>query len=670
MSTQKKHTTTLIDSKRKRAADVTQHPLELSSGAQDMLMFTYLTRLVSGLVWYVDPSDGVVVLDLTVLIMQSLGKTKSATKQIIQLQKIQSLENQTLRKFRAEGAGGRAKPVMTFTNAWEFLISRKGEIPQKLRAFSSRMIARIAGGDRTLAAEITERAATLDPNVRAVFMAGVPTDDSTIPLAPPDASTTTPLPSTAKRHKGDTDLIKIGADSEPLEYLAKRYAMVPAQANEAPTFQTLMHFLNIGVCAEKLLALVQLVNEQRLEMQEKAMALAHKQEIAVMRQASDDTVMKLRETRRTDAQLRAHVKEDFVGKMKEKRLDAKNQKQAGEMRAEADKRAAEVAAAADKRAAEVAAAADKRAAEAAAVAAVAVAAKWAADDRAAAAAAAADDRAAAAATAADDRAAAVVAAAVAAKVSDDLRTAAEAAKIHDREMAKLVFASDAKEKSVREANMGVKKAFRKEFNRSTKGTPFEHSLVSRCNKCDAYNAHFHSCDVFVPTDRARKPKVVCRTCSTPSHRAKHLAGTWMKRPVRDLQRDLTWIRECGLRNQGLCRSCEEGVDYMSFNAAHNVAASHGGPRSVENLRVSCFVCNNASGVEVFDKYAALERGVEVEDLPEMRDLDEAREIVRVAYEGKEVVPVHLLTEIECLYPGRKMVLNWIAQPPAFKAPAM
>jgi 5-methylcytosine-specific restriction endonuclease McrA len=574
MSTQKKHTTTLIDSKRKRAADEEmQHPPHLPTGAQDMLMFAFLTTLVSGLVWYVDPSDGVVVLDLTILIVQSLKKTKSAATSIVKRQKKRALETQTLRTFRAEGAGGQPKPVMMFTNAWEFLISQKGEIPQKLRAFSVQLIARIARGDRTLAAEITDRTATLDPDVRAVFMADP--DAATVPLAPTEPSTVL-LPSTAKRHKGDADFIKIGADAEPLEYLAKRYAMVPAQANEAPAFQNLMHYLNVGVDADKLLVLVQAVNAQRTAMQEQE-----------------------------------HARLNAVS-------TAENAKEAGLIKEGIDQRA---------KVAETATAAKE---------------------------------------AADHRAKVAAEALTAAKVAEDLRMSVEATKAHDREMAKLVFVADVKRKEARAAKVATKKPFMKAFNKATNDTAFERSLATQCRACDSYKAYFFKCDIFVPTDTTNKPKVFCSTCSTRSLRAKHQNGEWLKHPARDMERDVTWIREAGLRTQCVCRSCEEAVDYMSFHAAHNIADADGGPRKAHNLRVSCFVCNNASGTAVFDEYAAQERQMQVEDLPEMRDVRDAREIVETAYEGKEVVPVHLLAENECLFPGRSMVMNWIAQPPAFK----
>lgn len=42
---------------------------------------------------------------------------------------------------------------------------------------------------------------------------------------------------------------------------------------------------------------------------------------------------------------------------------------------------------------------------------------------------------------------------------------------------------------------------------------------------------------------------------------------------------------------------------MNFEAAHVVAAAHGGPREVPNLRVSCRTCNGNSGTQNFDLYA-------------------------------------------------------------------
>ena len=103
---------------------------------------------------------------------------------------------------------------------------------------------------------------------------------------------------------------------------------------------------------------------------------------------------------------------------------------------------------------------------------------------------------------------------------------------------------------------------------------------------------------------------------------------------------------------------------MSFQAAHNVANVHQGPRILSNLRVSCATCNLHSGVAVYDTNAATERDGKAFP-PRLAETD-ARAIVNALYEGRSVVPVALLPRNQCLYPGRRTGLTWIDAPTVFR----
>ena len=116
-------------------------------------------------------------------------------------------KNANLRRYRVPGTDGHPKPVLTFVDAWAWLLGQKGAVPDQARAFSARTVARAAAGDRTLIAEMQARADTLDPNVRAVLMGGVCTDDASIPtveevLASAPEQTQT-LPPYAERFRVD-----------------------------------------------------------------------------------------------------------------------------------------------------------------------------------------------------------------------------------------------------------------------------------------------------------------------------------------------------------------------------------------------------------------------------------------------------------------------------------
>ena len=67
-----------------------------------LLMFAFLTDIVKDLVWYVDSSDGALVIDLHVLLVSALGRTASAAKSLVSKKLSHGC---ILRKFRVPGTG-------------------------------------------------------------------------------------------------------------------------------------------------------------------------------------------------------------------------------------------------------------------------------------------------------------------------------------------------------------------------------------------------------------------------------------------------------------------------------------------------------------------------------------------------------------------------------------
>jgi hypothetical protein len=320
---------------------IVETPISIPQGVKDMFLMAFLIALVSGLVWYIDATDGAVVIDLQILIMQGLKKSKNGAKKIIQKYKanygtnsgvdagsgtnsgvdagsgtnsgvdaVNNTQNSTqnygvengaqngtqhygvengaqnstqhygvkngaqngtqhygvkkdiFRTFRKPGTRGGASVVMTFSNAWEFLISQKGDLAQRLRSFSSRLVSRVAAGDRTLTAEMEERANTLDPDLRAVFLSGIKTNDASVPIEISPESTA-PLPPSAKRLKGDTHDIQLRDGDSALAYVKEGYGLVPLESGDVPTMYQVMHALHVGVSFDQLGLIIQQVSTER-----------------------------------------------------------------------------------------------------------------------------------------------------------------------------------------------------------------------------------------------------------------------------------------------------------------------------------------------------------------------------------------------------------------------
>jgi hypothetical protein len=522
---------------------------------------------------------------------------------------------------------------LTFVDAWNFLLGQKGDIPDQMKAFSARIVVRAAAGDRTLIAEMQARAETLDPNVRAVLMGGVVTDDNTIPTAEEVLASapeqTQPLPPSAKRVRADTPLefIRLEDSCEVVPWLEKRYALVP-QESDGAALRMVMHHLAIGVAASELERLIKAVFDERArlldrEYEEKRLTRAHQlaearqktdSDIAAERAKAESAALTLRETRRTA------VVESRVDKVKRDDEMKLLRLQTADMKAKAAnaERLADVEVEKAKRLAQL----EK--------------------------------------TREDERA-----------LRDEKRRKEE----HDRKVE--LLASKARDRSAAThmkftmggagraaVTISQKRPFFKAFERAVSGTAFEGRMACVCRGCNAFTASFFRSQIFQPSDPSAKPQVYCRDCSTPSARAKKTDGTWLAAPTRDPERDAVWIQQSGLCTHGECWACGDPVTYMSFQAAHNVADVRLGQRVMSNLRVACAQCNLHSGVGLFDTHATTERAGAA--FPPLLPEADVRRLLETLYEGRAAVPVSLLSRDQCLFPGRRTGLDWIDTPAVFR----
>jgi hypothetical protein len=64
--------------------------------------------------------------------------------------------------------------------------------------------------------------------------------------------------------------------------------------------------------------------------------------------------------------------------------------------------------------------------------------------------------------------------------------------------------------------------------------------------------------------------------------------------------DAATEREVGRRAQGLCEYCQLPQAYhrIPFQIDHIIAAQHGGPRTVDNLALTCLRCNKRKGPNI------------------------------------------------------------------------
>ena len=131
-------------------------------------------------------------------------------------------------------------------------------------------------------------------------------------------------------------------------------------------------------------------------------------------------------------------------------------------------------------------------------------------------------------------------------------------------------------------------------------TKFFDSMSGECVRCTARTAHFGSAGVFNAT--AGDLRLFCACCIPKVKREKKHLGTFFQIPTIEDKNLATWIRVNGPHFKGICSACMHPLEYINYEMAHNSPSMLEGPAVLENLRVSCASCNNAGGVNDFDKF--------------------------------------------------------------------
>lgn len=68
---------------------------------------------------------------------------------------------------------------------------------------------------------------------------------------------------------------------------------------------------------------------------------------------------------------------------------------------------------------------------------------------------------------------------------------------------------------------------------------------------------------------------------------------YKKQKIPKAVKEQIWLRDMGKEYQGKCRTtwCSNLVTVFDFQAGHNIAESHGGSTTMDNLVVICSRCN-------------------------------------------------------------------------------